>query len=78
MGRDPPPPSRHRHDRADAVAVTHARCLRFDLGSQILLDGEQEVAPVAIELEGEQVVGKQTRQQLRGPRTDAQAEKLCR
>ena len=47
--------------------------LVLDLRVELFLDGEQEVAAIAFQLKREQVVGQQAPQDLRPPRTDAEA-----
>ena len=46
------------------AAESDARRFVLDLGVELFLDGEQEVAAVAFELKREQVVGQQARQDL--------------
>ena len=63
---------RHRHDGARAAVEPDARRFDLDLGPELLLRRQQEVAAIALELEREQVVGQQAGEDLAPPRTDAQ------
>ena len=64
--------NRHRDD-AGVVPPDTARATlsQVDLGAELLLRRLQEVPPIALELERQQVVGEQAREDLAAPRADA-------
>ena len=59
--------NRHRHDRRAASLEPHARAVRFDLGAQLVLHRQDEIAAIALDLKCEQIVGEQSREQLAPP-----------
>ena len=63
---------RHRHHGGAPAAVIHPRGLLLHLDVELLGDSGQEVAPVALHLERQQIVGQQACQDLGAPRADAQ------
>ena len=59
--------NRDRHDRRAASFEPHARAVCFDLGAQLVLHGEDEIASIALDLKREQIVGEQSGEQLAPP-----------
>lgn len=66
----------HGHNRGRASAHPDARRLLVHLSAELLLRCLQEVRPIALELEGEQIVGGEPVDQLGAPRANPQAIRM--